>query len=148
MKKLILILALIIFSCNQPKEIHFTMHDGLPVISANVNGLPVKLLIDTGANLSLIDTSTDMFLFFERDFEIPVTMAAGLGGNGYIFGIKNIEIEYEGRVLDVNFRGTNLSNFRKNNGIVGIIGSDYLNKHGLVIDYYNRTIKEGEIDKF
>jgi hypothetical protein len=104
------------------------------------------LLIDTGASVSLVDTSTETFLFFTRDYDVPVIIGQGMGGEAYIYGVKDIILEYEGEVLNVDFRGADLSDFRENNGIHGIIGSDFLIKHSLVIDYYNRTIKEGVLE--
>ena len=108
MKKFILILLIILtFSCDTKKEIDFHIYNNLPVINAQINGMSVKLLIDTGASVSIIDTSTEFCLLF---------------------------------------KGTDLREFRKNNGIVGIIGADFLSKHNLVIDFYNRKIKEGALE--
>ena len=149
MKKLILTLFILInLSCitERERELNFHVYNNLPIINAHINGIRVKLLIDTGASVSLVDTSTETFLFFTRDYDVPVIIGQGMGGEAYIYGVKDIILEYEGEVLNVDFRGADLSDFRENNGIHGIIGSDFLIKHSLVIDYYNRTIKEGVLE--
>lgn len=151
MKKLILTLFILIsFSCNteieNKREIDFYLHNNLPIINAHINGISVRLLVDTGASVSLIDTSTEFFLFFNRDYDVPTIIGQGMGGEAYIYGIKDIVLEYEGKVLYVDFKGTDLKNVRKNNGIVGIIGADYLSKHNLVIDFYNRKITQGVLE--
>jgi|TARA_R110000851_G_scaffold848_4_gene2912 hypothetical protein len=149
MKKFILTLFILInLSCvsEKERELNFYVYNNLPIINAHINGFRVKLLIDTGASVSLIDTSTETLLLFTRDFDVPVIIGQGMGGEAYICGVKDIVLEYEGKILNVNFRGADLSDFRENNGIHGIIGSDFLLKHSLVIDYYNRTIKEGVLE--
>jgi len=149
MKKLILTLFILInLSCisEREREINFHVYNNLPIINAYINGVRVKLLIDTGANVSLLDTSTETFLLFNRDYSVPMIIGQGVGGETHIYGIKDIILEYEGKVLNVDFRGANLKEIREINGIHGIIGSDFLIKHSLVIDYYNRTIKEGVLE--
>jgi len=149
MKKLIITLLVIIsFSCQTEKEnkLDFHLHNNLPMINAQINGMPVKLLVDTGASLSLIDTSTEFFLNFTRDYDVPVIIGDGVGGPLYIYGVKDIILEYEDKTLYVNFKGADLSDIRKNSGIVGIIGADYLSQYNLVIDFYNRKIIQGALE--
>ena len=148
MKKLLfLLLTLIIISCQKPIDgIDFTLSNNLPIVQANINGLPVLLLVDSGASVSLIDTSTAEILLFDRDYDIPVTQGIGVGGTSYIYGIKGVILTHNGDTLNVNFRGTDLSNFRKNNGIIGIIGSDFLSENHLVVDFKHKKLRKSDIE--
>jgi hypothetical protein len=147
MKKLLLILlTLLIFSCEEKKHIDFVIENDLPIMVASINGLPVKLLVDTGSSVSLIDTSTDALLRFTRDYDIPVIIGYGMGGQSKIFGVKDIILIHEEDTLNVSFRGTDLSTFRQSSGIIGIIGSDFLAKNNLVIDFKDNKIKEGTLE--
>jgi hypothetical protein len=149
MKKLLLILftALILLSCtNSDDGIDFIIENNAPIVTANINGLPVKLLIDTGASVSLIDVSTQPLLLFTQDLEVPTTVANGLGGQSYLFGVKDAEVYYEGYKLEITFKGTDLSNFRFGTGVVGIIGADFLIENGLIIDFPSRKLRYGVLE--
>lgn len=144
---LFLLLTLLIISCQKkPDGIDFTLINNLPVMEGTINGLPVLLLVDSGASVSLIDTSTSPVLKFDRDYDVPVTNGIGIGGSSYIYGVKDVTLTHKGDTLAVKFKGTDLSSFRLTNGIVAIIGSDFLSENGLIIDYKNRKVKKGELE--
>jgi len=149
MKKIQLFLFILLFiSCSKikTKDIDFNLVNNLPIIEAQINGVPVKLLVDSGASLSLIDNTVYKELFFFMDTNVPISIGQGLGGTAYIFGVKGVILTHEGDTLKVTFRGTNLSAFRFTNGIVGIIGSDFLSENNLIIDYKGNKLKEIVLD--
>ena len=94
---LLLLLTLLIISCQKKSDgIDFTMINNLPVMEGTINGLPVLLLVDSGASISLIDTSTSPVLKFDRDYDVPVTIGIGVGGTSYIYGVKDITLTHKG----------------------------------------------------
>lgn len=149
MKKFLLVFIILLVSCDKPKEhnehkeqIDFTFSNNLPIIKATLNGVPVKILIDTGASVSLLDTSSSDNLFFTVDYDDPVSTGTGLGGIENIFNVRNTVLVVGKDTLDIKFKGVNLKYFRRQSGVVGIIGSDYLRKHDLIINYENMTLKK------
>jgi len=131
-----------IFSCKSRKEIDFVIFENLPIITANLNGIPINVLIDTGASTSLIDITTSGILLFKRDFDIPLNIGHGMGGATTLFGVKDAILVHETDTLDITFKGVDLSNFRHGTGIVAIIGSDFLSKNGYVVDFTSNTLKK------
>jgi len=93
MKKIQLFLFILLFiSCSKikTKDIDFNLVNNLPIIEAQINGVPVKLLVDSGASLSLIDNTVYKELFFFMDTNVPISIGQGLGGTAYIFGVKGL----------------------------------------------------------
>lgn len=112
----------------------------------NQQRLDTKLLLDTGAGLSLLlYTNTDTLLTIPEN-AIPSPLGAGLGGtlNGYLGRIQNFELNPSNlkfRELITHFQAlqprADSSYLNQRNGIVG---NRLLNHFTLVIDYINEKV--------
>jgi len=116
------------------------MNCGLPTINVEINGKPAKLLIDTGADSSILDYTADTIYGFRYDKNVPITIGKGLGGISLIYGVEDVVLVHKTDTLNVKFKSTDLSLIRLNSGIIGIIGSDFLYRNNYIIDYKNRNI--------
>lgn len=116
------------------------------LISAKINGIKGKFILDTGASTSCVGfESIDRFLL---DAEISDTKAAGAGGTGMETKIaKNNKIQL-GRWYDRRFHLVvfNMSHVNealkqyKTKPVDGIIGADILLKGEAIIDYSNHYL--------
>jgi hypothetical protein len=109
--------------------------NGMHFINITLNGIKSKLLIDTGASKSLLDISqADAYGF--KYVLLGENKYVGLGGEQDIYVIYELEVEE----FFIPFLGSNLNgvqNYFKNDGIqiIGVLGSDFLEKHGTTIDF-------------
>lgn len=148
---IILLIMLTFLTCKKRDlyegDIPFTYSYNLPIIvDATINGKPSRILIDTGANLSLIDITKDRYYKFWEDSSSPSTTGLGLGGEANIYPIQGVVLEYKDKILDVKFKGTDLSGFKIGSNFDAIIGSDYLRRNNLVVDFHNRKLKQGSFE--
>lgn len=147
MKKVVAILAvLLMISCNKTSlgesEIGIKTRGGLPFIEIEINGNKAEFLLDTGANMSYINSKKIGDFGILINSNAPGTDLTGVGGSGgitngvYKFSIKkNDTTELPN---NINFRTTDLSNIGIK--IDGIIGSDYLRKNNALIDYKTNIV--------
>ena len=116
------------------------------LISAKINGIKGKFILDTGASTSCVGfESIDRFLL---DAEISDTKAAGAGGTGMETQIaKNNKIQL-GRWYDRRFHLVVFNMIHVNEAlrqyktkpVDGIIGADILLKGEAIIDYSNHYL--------
>jgi len=143
-----LVFLLVFTSCNKdkdiPNSIKFSTTKVLPLINVEINGVKGKLLVDTGANISMIDYhAAEKYGFNVIDMEdMEVT---GVGGVRKVYHTRGIETYYNGDPMYVRFKSADMKNIRLQLGIVGIIGSDYLLQHNMVIDYKNKVLRKSNI---
>lgn len=132
-------------SLHQPTtSLPFTLHEHLPIVKVQIGGKTLKFGIDTGAATNLLDArllkqSSQLSIEYLPNEEIQgldqkiVLVKAGIlevtGKNGWTFG-KN------------KFLFTDLSFLREHTGceIDGLLGSPFLAKTDLTIDYPKRKI--------
>ena len=151
MKKYLIIL-LFLLGCSSPKyvniygeqQIALYEHSNMHFINVELNGIKTKLLIDTGASTSLLDISKSEELGFSYIL-LGKKQYVGLGGFQDIY----VPYDFKLNVFTISFLGADLSDIQEyfiQDGIyiVGIIGSDFLQKNNAIIDfkinilYYNR----------
>lgn len=125
-------------SWGQEEKIPFKIIKGLPVIECYANKKPAYLLLDTGASISLIDKKAAKnwdFNTYEVKDDPKYQTIGGIGGQQVPHRLQDIVIEVSGENLTGLFEySIDLSNVRKLNGVVGIIGTDFF-KDGWVIDF-------------
>jgi len=147
MKKIIFILFLFtsctpLSTINIPynyMEYNLVRYNDMLLIDVLLNYNRAKLLIDTGASKCVLDINkAEQYGFKYIPFLTNRYM--GIGGLTDIYVIYNYNID----LFHVSFVGADLSDineyFKKDGSIiVGIIGSDFLNANGAIIDYrYNK----------
>jgi len=150
MKKIffIIILVFTIISCNNdndvPDSMDFVVSGGLPMVKCELNGKVGYFLIDTGANISVIDEGVtskyNVFIYSFLDMTVD-----GIGGKNPLYYTNNTELIYKGQVIRINFKSTDLSNLTNHLGFIGIIGSDFLIQNKMIIDYKNKVIRTPNI---
>lgn len=150
MKKLllILVLSLMIFSCENkneiPNSIKFNTSSGLPIIKAKLNGKNANFLLDTGASMSVVDSSMVSRYNFKIHRSTDMTVS-GLGGTKKLYHVSNARLYYNGQPMYVRFKSTNMRNIRLNVKVIGVLGSDYLIQNKLIIDYKNKVLRKSNM---
>lgn len=150
MKKTIILIAVLIFtSCTErqiePNIINFEVKNNLPIIKATINGKGVKLLVDSGASSSIIDYTLKDKLAFQTYNEDGGVTYNGIGGSTQGHSVTNLALKYNDSILHVKFRAIYFKNVRNSLGVAGVLGSDYLLKNGLILDYTNKQIRKPKI---
>lgn len=140
---IITIIAFLAFSCTKdapPGVMVFSVTNGVPIIKTTVNGKGAKFIVDTGAEISIIDSSLRKHYGF-RIKESDSTPGVGLGGESSILGVSNCVLKYNDTIMPVRFKTADLTLLRWSIGVVGVIGSDYLKNNKLIIDYSRNEIR-------
>lgn len=154
MKLILLILLSILFSCKEnsyipsPLEkrdsIIFTQtnYSDLPFIKTKINNKEVYFLLDTGADQSLIDLNllNKYGLIAEENLS---EVMSGIGGIKSIYNITNLKnITINETKYPIEFKSIDLKNviYSLNKGLkldnlIGILGSDFFEENGILIDY-------------
>ncbi|MEM7299114.1 MAG: retropepsin-like aspartic protease [Bacteroidota bacterium] len=119
-----------------------------PIIQAEINGKKGYFLVDTGADISVINSSLlKKYDLEERKIYGNSRTAVGFnGGRANVMKVKNANVLI-GQFFDhkdfysINLDGVSKSIQAKTNlTIVGIIGADLLMKYNCIIDYNQRHI--------
>lgn len=129
-----------------PIEVTVIEDDGFHLmIAVEVNGLPARMLLDTGASRSVFDLERISRFFTDSrpDFETNEKLSTGLGTRDmqsqalYLKELKIGELrirKYPAVVLDMSHVNLSYSELDLP-PIDGVIGSDILMKYGAVINY-------------
>lgn len=156
MKNFLFILAIFIIGCVQSKNIvsieykeviQLYEHRNIHYINVTLNSLPASLIVDTGASKSMLDINQAKY--YEFGFKILIKdQYVGLGGLQNVYAVY----DYEVNEFFVPFVGTDLdeiTKFFRNDGvnIVGILGSDFLSLHNMVIDFNKDVMYKKKISK-
>jgi len=147
-KYLILLSLLVLLSCKRitPKTIPFQTITGMPIIEIDVNGKRGRLLIDTGAGMSLIDSTASQAYGYKLFKNMFVDMKIeGIGGTKNAYLVNNIELSHNGTKINVYFESSDLRFLYLRHGVIGIIGSDFLIQNNIIIDYQNNIIRTSTI---
>ena len=117
------------------------------IVPARINGHPVHLVIDTGAGATVIDRNAAEALDMRPSTEDGGS-AIGAGGKNLaiqrssgntlqLAGTENDDLDL--RIMDLAHVVEALSTPERM--ISGVIGFDWLDRHGVVIDYAARTLR-------
>ena len=120
------------------------------MIRVEINGIPARMLVDTGASRSVFDKDRiDKFFSEKPDFEENLQKSTGLGTRDmksqavYLDELKIGELvirNYPAVVLDMSH--VNLSYHELGLApIDGVLGSDIMMQYGTRIDFRNRVIR-------
>lgn len=150
MRKVVTILTvMLMISCNKvslgEKELKIKTRGGLPFVEIEINGNKAEFLLDTGANMSYINSSKIGEFGIRVNENAPGVNLTGVGGKGgETSGLHYFKISKNDTINmpnNVNFRTTDLSNIGIK--VDGIIGSDYLRKNNALIDYKTNIVTLG-----
>jgi hypothetical protein len=138
-KSYVIILFLFLTSCAAynwgTNEVNLVEHYDLHFVNIKINGIPGKLLVDTGASKSLLDISKSEEYGFQY-LLLAKSQYVGLGGETDIYVIYDYKIEGPW----VTFLGADLADIqeyfsRDNINIVGILGVDFLETNNCRLDF-------------
>lgn len=118
-----------------------------PVIRMNLNGSPRYWIVDTGANMSIIDSK----YYHDNEGEFTYLTDIDLTLNG-VSGSKSYEAFYvsgkigDSIVITHQFLTNDLAGVRANIkdrlnvDVIGILGADYLDRYSYTVDFYNKSL--------
>lgn len=143
MKKFIILLTILLISCstNKSQEDFINVDCNIPIIECVLGNDTVNMIIDTGAEYSLINTkyyqnNKDNFRLINQ----IETQFSGIGGiNTQVSSIISsyTSLGYTTFIeQDLSAVVESLPQYN----IVGLIGSDFLRSHNFIIDYKTRKI--------
>ena len=121
----------------------FRSVDSFILVDAKIDGTPVRLLVDTGANKTILNAKS--FCKTEMNVTRPVNRGAGIVGNALRLRV-NLEIAHEfmfSRQVSI----MNLEELSRRFGIQfdGLLGQDILNQFRSVRIDYKRCVIELEL---
>lgn len=119
-----------------------------PIVQGTLNGRRAYFLLDTGSDFTVLNEGmSERYGFFALDNLPDETKAVGVGGTVVSFRpAHNVAIVLGSTQLFTTCRTYDMSRvveaIRKKCGIeiVGIIGSDAMKRHGVIIDYQSREM--------
>ncbi len=129
-----------------------------PIVQAEINGKKGYFLVDTGADISIIN-SADLKKYKLIQSKIYGNQKRAIGFNGdleTVMKVKNVEVEFENQFNHKTFYSMDIGlivrTIEAKTGlkISGILGSDWLMKYNCIIDYNQRRVilVDGRSTKF
>ena len=119
-----------------------------PIIKGHLNGKKAYFLLDTGSDLSFLNSQDEKNYAFKIDRKAKNHIQfAGISGNMY--GVKKVEmakLRLGTQMILARYMSYDMQNivdsFEKRTGkkISGIIGSDIMKNYGFKIDYEKRLV--------
>ncbi len=143
---------MILASEDENRSIDFKMHHNIIVVEAYVNDRWSKFIVDTGASVSLLDfTQSKKYNFtYSIDTENRLT---GFGGRSRLMKTSEVSFSMEGVLNDQLYRfsasdlsGLNSILSQSQQRVLGILGNDFLQTHGAIIDYRRKKLLIASIE--
>ena len=114
----------------------------LIVVSLPMNGVNERFLVDTGSSSSYVSTE---FLKTKRKFNLSERTASYASATSYIeYKTTKVRVTLFGDTYWFNTISLYALNRSLGNGVIGILGSDFLRKNKLIIDYNKRIIYQSK----
>ena len=119
-----------------------------PIVQAEINGKKGYFLVDTGADISIIN-STDLKKYKLIQSKTYGSNKRAIGFNGdqeTVMRVKNVDVQFNNQFNHKTFYSMNIGlivrTIEAKTGlkISGILGSDWLMKYHCIIDYNQRRI--------
>lgn len=110
----------------------------LIVVNIQMNGINERFLVDTGSSSSYISTE---FLKTKRKFNLNERTSSYASATSYIeYKTTKVKVTLFGESYWFNTISLYALNRSLGNGVIGILGSDFLRGNKLIIDYNRREI--------
>lgn len=112
---------------------------GLPIVTFTIDSVRYNFILDTGANVSTIDSNIVQFIKHEKTGETDVVY--GIDGNPNESEYLNIALEYNNNEYTELFQATDMSasleRVKQDSGIsvAGLIGNSFFQKYKYIIDF-------------
>lgn len=131
---IILLITINCFSQQESRKVVFYSVKNCPVVRAEINGKKAYFLVDSGSSFSIINSkSIGRFKFRETTTSTKIN---GINSTGNMLNeVESIRVHINGRKVDVEFLSMDLEKLKKNLGVDGILGSDWMRKNKIIIDY-------------
>lgn len=131
---IILLITINCFSQQESRKVVFYSVKNCPVVRAEINGKKAYFLVDSGSSFSIINSkSIGRFSFRETTTSTKIN---GINSTGNMLNeVESIRVHINGRKVDVEFLSMDLEKLKKNLGVDGILGSDWMRKNKIIIDY-------------
>ena len=114
----------------------------LIVVNIQMNGVNERFLVDTGSSSSYISTE---FLKTKRKFNLNERTASYASATSYIeYKTTKVKVTLFGESYWFNTISLYALNRSLGNGVIGILGSDFLRRNKLIIDYNKRIIYQSK----
>ena len=114
----------------------------LVIVNIQMNGVNERFLVDTGSSSSYISTE---FLKTKRKFNLSERTASYASAASYIeYNTTKVKMTLFGYTYWFNTISLYALNRSLSNGVIGILGCDFLRKNKLIIDYNKREIYQAK----
>ena len=114
----------------------------LIVVNIQLNGINERFLVDTGSSSSYISTE---FLKTKRKFNLNEKTASYASATSYIeYKTTKVKVPLFGESYWFNTISLYALNRSLGNGVIGILGSDFLRRNKLIIDYNKKMIYQSK----
>ena len=114
----------------------------LVIVNIQMNGVNERFLVDTGSSSSYISTE---FLKTKRKFNLSERTASYASATSYIeYNTTKVKMTLFGYTYWFNTISLYALNRSLGNGVIGILGSDFLRRNKLIIDYNKKMIYQSK----
>ena len=114
----------------------------LVIVNIQMNGVNERFLVDTGSSSSYISTE---FLKTKRKFNLNERTSSYASATSYIeYKTTKVKVTLFGDTYWFNTISLYALNRSLGNGVIGILGSDFLRRNKLIIDYNKRIIYQSK----
>ncbi|WP_436515357.1 aspartyl protease family protein [Ekhidna sp. To15] len=161
-KLLILIVYLIILGgCSRVLDVptdqgntavDFEVYHNIIIVEAYVNDKWSKFIVDTGASISLLDFTQSKKYNFTYFIDVDNRLM-GFGGRSRLMRTSEVSFAIKGASWDRSFSfsasdlsGLNSILSQSQQRVLGILGNDFLESHGAIIDYQKKKLLMARLD--
>ena len=132
--------------------VDFEMYHNIIIVEAYVNNKWSKFIIDTGASVSLLDFTQSKKYNFSYSVDADQRLT-GFGGRSKLMRTSEVSFAIKGVMQDrsYSFSASDLSGLnsilsRSQQRVLGILGNDFLESHGAIIDYQKKKLLIASIE--